>query len=82
MISAARVEQTRRTFDAALDEIEKKIPRRHYLVGEQFTCADLSVASMLPFSVMPAEHPFPWQEYHDLQTKYFCDDYQDHPVSE
>ena len=82
VISAAKVEQARRTFDAAMGEIEKKIIRRQYLVGEQFTRADLSVASMLSLLVMPPEHPFPWRAFPDLQTRTFCDDYQDHPVSD
>ena len=82
VISAAKVEQARREFDVAMGEIEKKVMRRQYLVGEQFTRADLSVASMLSLLVMPPEHPFPWREIPDLQTRTFYDEYQDHPVSE
>lgn len=82
VISAAKVEQARREFDAAMGEIEKKLKRRQYLVGEQFTRADLSVASMLSLLVMPPEHPFPWTEIPDPQTRIFCEEYRDHPVSE
>lgn len=82
VISAAKVEQARREFDVAMGEIEKKLKRRQYLVGEQFTRADLSVASMLSLLVMPDEHPFPWIEIPDPQTRIFCDEYRDHPVSE
>ena len=82
VISAAKVEQARREFNVALAEIEKKLKQRQYLVGEKFTRADLSVASMLSLLVMPTEHPFPWREIPDPQTRIFCDEYRDHPVSE
>ena len=82
VISAAKVEQARREFDIAMGAIEKKLKGGQYLVGEQFTRADLSVASMLSLLVMPPEHPFPWKEIPDPQTRTFCDGYRDHPVSE
>lgn len=82
VISAAKVEQARHEFDVAMAEIEKKLKRRQYLVGGQFTRADLSVASMLSLLVMPPEHPFPWREIPDPQARTFCDEYRDHPVSE
>ncbi len=82
VISAAKVEQARREFNLAMTEIEKKVIRQQYLVGEQFTRADLSVASMLSLLVLPPEHPFPWGEFPDPQTRSFIDEYKDHPVSE
>lgn len=80
VISAAAVEQSRHEFDVAMTEIEQLLQRGPYLVGGQFTRADLSVASMLSFLVMPPEHPFPWQEVPDPKTQTFYDQYQDHPV--
>lgn len=80
--SAAKVEQARREFDAAMCEIESKLKQKQYLVGEQFTRADMSVASMLSLLVMPTEHPFPWKEIPDPQTRAFYDEYRDHPVTE
>ena len=82
VISAAKVEQAKRDFDIAMSEIENIIKRRPYLVGETFTRADLSVASMLSLLVMPPEHPFPWREIPDPHARNFCDEYRDHPVSE
>jgi len=82
VISSTEVEHARREFDVAMGEIEKKIMRRQYLVGEQFTRADLSVASMLSLLVMPPEHPFPWIEIPDRKIRTFFDEYQDHSVSE
>jgi len=81
VISAAKVEQARREFDVAMSEIEQTLKQGHYLVGERFTRADLSVASMLSLLVMPAEHPFPWREIPDPTTRTFLDAYRDHPVS-
>jgi glutathione S-transferase len=82
VVSAAKVEQARREFDVAMGEIEKKLSRRQYLVGEQFTRADLSVASMLSLLVMPPEHPFPWKAIPDPKARTFYDEYRDHPVYE
>lgn len=81
VISTEKVEQAKREFDVAMCEIEKKLKQKQYLIGEQFTRADLSVASMLSLLVMPPEHPFPWREIPDPQTRAFYDEYQDHPVT-
>ncbi len=51
VLSAAKVEQAGRDFDIAMSEIEAMIKHRPYLVGETFTRADLSVASMLSLLV-------------------------------
>lgn len=82
VISAAKVEQARREFDAAMSDMEQMLEQGQYLVGERFTRADLSVASMLSLLVMPAEHPFPWREIPDPKTRTFHDAYRNHPVSE
>lgn len=80
--STSKVEQARREFDLAMAELEQKLKSRQYLVGDQFTRADLSVASMLSWLVMPPEHPFPWREIPDPQVLKFYDKYRDHPVSD
>lgn len=82
VISVEKVKQARCEFEVAIGEIEKRLQQKQYLVGEQFTRADLSVASMLSLLVMPTEHPFPWREIPDPQTRNFYDEYRDHPVSE
>ena len=80
--SAAQVQQARRDFDAAMREMEKKLEGQQYLVGGEFSRADLSVASMLSLLVMPPEHPFPWKEIPDPQTRAFYKEYREHPVAE
>jgi glutathione S-transferase len=82
VISAAKVEMARLEFDVAMDELEKRLEGKHYLVGNQFTRADLTVASMLSLLVLPPEHPFKWQEIPDPHIQTIFDDYQDHPVSQ
>ena len=82
VVSAVKVARARREFDVAMSEIEQTLMQRKYLVGERFTRADLSVASMLSLLVMPAEHPFPWREIPDPKTRIFLDEYRDHPVSD
>lgn len=82
VVSTAKVGQARNEFDATMDELEKTLIGKHYLVGGQFTRADLSVAAMLSLLVMPAEHPFPWRELPDPEARAFCAGYRDHPVSE
>lgn len=82
VISSAKVELAKREFDVAMCELEKILKHKKYLVGDQFTRADLSVASMLSLLVMPPEHPFPWKEIPDSKTRALYDEYQHHPVTE
>ena len=81
VISPAKAEEARREFDIAMGEIKERLKQKQYLVGEKFTRADLSVASMLSLLVMPPEHPLPWREIPDPQIKKYYDEYQDHPVT-
>lgn len=77
VVSAAKVEEGRRRFDSAIDELEERLQHGGYLVGDRFTRADLSVASMLSLLVMPSELPFPWRDLPDSQARDFCASYQD-----
>ena len=61
-------------------EVEKKFEGRKYLVGDTFSRADLSFASMLSLIVKPTEHPFPWGDIPDPEIRSFYNDYDDHPV--
>lgn len=80
VISPESVEQARYNFKRAMSGLKKLLGRNKYLVGEQFTRADLAVASMLSILVLPHEHPFPWEEIPDPELKTFYDEYRDHPV--
>jgi glutathione S-transferase len=82
VVSDIKVEYSRRKFNRTMDLLERKLSGRRYLVGEQFTRADLTVASMLSFLAMPPEHPFPWQEIPAPEARATYDEYQDHPVIE
>ena len=81
VISSKKVEHAKHEFDVAMCELEIILSQKEYLVGDKFTRADLSVASMLSLLVMPPEHPFPWREIPDLQTRDFYDEYRNHPVT-
>ena len=52
------VEESRELVRAALDKIEAEIGPSGYLVGESFTVADLTAASILAPIVMPPEFPY------------------------
>jgi glutathione S-transferase len=52
------VEQSRDKVRAAFDEIEAEVGPSGYLVGESFTVADLTAASILAPIVMPPEFPY------------------------
>lgn len=70
-------------FDQALADIEEIISRQPYLIGDTFTRADLSVASMLSLLVLPKEHPFPWSDkgIPDQEIRELHERYSSHPVS-
>jgi glutathione S-transferase len=52
------VEKSREMVRAAVDEIEAEVGPSGYLVGESFTVADLTAASILAPVVMPPEFPY------------------------
>ena len=82
VISSEKVDDSKKELDAALSELEDKLKQGQYLVGNQFSRADLTVASMLSLLVMPPEHPFPWQEIPDPAMVDFFNQYNDHSVFE
>ena len=81
VISPQSVEKARRDFHDGMDKLAGIIGDKQYMVGGQFSRADLSVASMLSLLVMPPEHPFPWKEIPDDEIRSFLDEYRLHPVS-
>lgn len=56
-IGPGTAEQARATVEQGLDRVAN---RRGYLVGEQFTAADLSAAALLFPVAIPAEFPYPY----------------------
>ncbi|HIF18668.1 MAG TPA: glutathione S-transferase [Cycloclasticus sp.] len=84
VVSDEKVAKAQVEFDEALADIEKIISKQSYLLGDTFTRADTSVASMLSLLVLPKEHPFPWaeKEIPDAQIKALHDSYAKHPVAE
>ncbi|MFT4564791.1 MAG: glutathione S-transferase, partial [Gammaproteobacteria bacterium] len=81
VISDAAVARSRQEFERALSELASRFEHREFLIGEQFSRADLSIAAMLSLLVMPKEHPFPWGAIPDERSQLFVDQYRDHAVS-
>ena len=57
--SPQKAEDARIEFDNAMNELKQILKNSNYLIGNQFSRADITMASMLSLLVMPKEHPFP-----------------------
>ena len=81
--SDEKVANAQLDFDEALDEVGVILRQQPYLLGDSFTRADLSVASMLSLLVLPKEHPFPWDEriIPDANIRDLHERYLEHPVA-
>lgn len=82
VISTEKVDEARCGFSQTLSELADTLNNRKYLVGDQFSRADLTVASMLCLLVLPSEHPLPWINIPDSRVTQFIDEYENHPVSQ
>ncbi|MGB7279320.1 MAG: glutathione S-transferase family protein [Pseudolabrys sp.] len=71
-ISERNLERDRAVVAAALDRIEHTRQGRAYLVGEAFTVADLTAASLLGPLLQPPEIQYPLQ----LQLPLYLEDYR------
>jgi glutathione S-transferase len=59
-INDAEVEVSEKTLDAAVDKVQARISGREFLVGDEFSRADLAVASLLAPLRMPGKYGLPW----------------------
>ena len=71
------VKRSRETIVDSLDRIEDERAGRDYLVGDQFTVADLTAAALLYPLVWPAEFQY---ELPDPPRWQFLEPYKDHPA--
>ncbi len=75
------VEESRAKVRAAFDKVEAEVGPSGYLVGDSFTVADLTAASILSLIVLPPE--FPYVKVHPdertAQFRRFRDSLKDHP---
>jgi glutathione S-transferase len=76
-ISREDAERSRAVLHAALDRIEAEKGGREHLVGEQFTIADLTAASLLYPIAWPPEFPY---ELPVRASSEFLDSLQNHPA--
>jgi glutathione S-transferase len=80
-IRPERVEESRERVLAAFDKLEADVGPSGYLVGESFTVADLTAASILSLFVVPPEFPYvklPPDE-RTAQFRRFRDSLEDRP---
>jgi len=75
------VEESRQIVRAAFDKIEAEVGPSGYLVGESFTVADLTAASILSPVVMPPEFPYIKLDPDErtAQSRRFRDSLKDRP---
>jgi glutathione S-transferase len=75
------VERSREKVRAALDKLESDIGASGYLVGESFSVADLTAASILAPIVMPPEFPYIklHPEERTAESRRFRDSLKDRP---
>jgi glutathione S-transferase len=76
-IAEEDAERSRAVVRAALDRIESERAGRDHLVGDAFSVADLTAASLLYPMVWPPEYPY---ELPDRPPSPFLDSLQDHPA--
>jgi len=61
-INDAEVELSRETLDATLEKVRRRLSGREFLVGDEFSRADLAVAALLAPLRMPAKYGLPWPQ--------------------
>jgi glutathione S-transferase len=57
-LNAMETERSRSAVNSLLQILDKTVENRDYLVGEQFSRADLSAAALLSPVILPEEHPY------------------------
>lgn len=75
------IEEGFRRIGEALDRIADETRETGYLVGGQFTVADLTAASLLMFCAWPPEYHIPRPEQLPPGNRKFLERWQDHPAT-
>ena len=81
-ISDKRLESDRATVAAALDRIEAELQPSGYLVGDSFTVADLTAASMFGPLLQPPEIQYPLRVSLPDYLQSYCDTVAGHPAAQ
>jgi glutathione S-transferase len=74
-------ERSREKMYDALDRLEAELGGRDYLVGDRFTVADLTAASLFYPLAMPPEYPYPLATEIPPRAQEFLDDVAGRPGS-
>ncbi len=78
-VSADRADDARAAVEASLDRVQQELDSSGYLVGDQFTVADLTAASLLAPIVRPVEFAGRAERF-TPEAQALVDDLGDHPT--
>ncbi len=81
-LTPENAEAGRRKVSMALDQIASETQKSGYLVGSQFSVADLTAAALLMLCVHPPEYPVPLFEPVSPEYSNWLERWQDHPALE
>lgn len=76
-INAESAHQSMQKLDQATDIIFSHLQGKEFMVGDQFTRADLAVASLLAPLCMPGKYGLNWPEYYPGELSEFIEGYAD-----
>lgn len=74
-INSTSAAKSREILDLATDRVFSHLQAREFLVGDQFTRADLAVASLLAPLSMPAKYGLQWPERYPEELNELIDSY-------
>jgi glutathione S-transferase len=82
-ITKAGVARSIKVTQQALDQLQIDLDGNDYLVGNQFSLADIAAAIVLQVTCLPAEYPVPQGPDHGMEyppaVQAWIEQWQDHP---
>jgi glutathione S-transferase len=78
-IDPVTVEHARDRFRRAMDETDRALSGKHYLLGDRLSRADITVASLLAPVCRPPQHLLRWPELPE-STLAFAREFEDRPT--
>lgn len=65
-INTLSTEKSQKSLEAALEKLNENLKGKEFLVGKQFSRADLTAAALLGPLCTPPEHHFPWPSLEEM----------------
>lgn len=72
--------QSKERLEGVIAKLNRRLSDHDFLVGDFFTRADITAASLLAPIARPKEHPFPWPDELPGDLADFADEYEDSPL--